>query len=77
MGGGLRHHGALVTWRRWRVRMTGIVRIIMDLEQDIRGKHVLIVEDIIDSGRTLHYICEALNACDPASSPPNQEKTRL
>ena len=54
--------------------MTGIVRIFMDLERDIRGKHVLIVEDIIDSGRTLHTICEALNARDPASSPPNQEK---
>ncbi len=46
---------------------TGIVRIIMDLERDIRGKHVLIVEDIIDSGRTLHYICEVLNARGPAS----------
>jgi hypoxanthine phosphoribosyltransferase len=47
--------------------MTGIVRIIMDLERDIRGKHVLIVEDIVDSGRTLHYICEVLNARGPAS----------
>jgi len=46
---------------------TGIVRIIMDLERDIRGKHVLLVEDIIDSGRTLHYICEVLNARGPAS----------
>jgi hypoxanthine phosphoribosyltransferase len=46
---------------------TGIVRIIMDLEQDIRGKHVLLVEDIIDSGRTLHYICEVLRAREPAS----------
>src|SRR5512135_1623924 len=46
---------------------TGIVRIIMDLERDIRGKHVLLVEDIIDSGRTLHYICEVLRAREPAS----------
>ncbi len=46
---------------------TGIVRIIMDLERDIRGKHVLIVEDIIDSGRTLSYICEVLHARGPAS----------
>ncbi len=46
---------------------TGIVRIIMDLERDVRGKHVLIVEDIIDSGRTLHYICEVLRAREPAS----------
>ena len=39
----------------------------MDLERDIRGKHVLIVEDIIDSGRTLSYICEVLQARGPAS----------
>ncbi len=46
---------------------TGIVRIIMDLERDIRGKHVLLVEDIIDSGRTLSYIREVLTARQPAS----------
>jgi hypoxanthine phosphoribosyltransferase len=46
---------------------TGVVRIIMDLERDIRGKHVLLVEDIIDSGRTLNYICEVLRAREPAT----------
>jgi hypoxanthine phosphoribosyltransferase len=46
---------------------TGVVRIIMDLERDVRGKHVLLVEDIIDSGRTLNYICEVLNARGPAT----------
>ncbi len=46
---------------------TGVVRIIMDLERDIRGKHVLIVEDIIDSGRTLNYILSVLQAREPAS----------
>jgi len=46
---------------------TGAVRIIMDLEQDIAGKHVLIVEDIVDSGRTLHYIYHLLEARRPAS----------
>ena len=46
---------------------TGVVRIIMDLEQDIHGKHVLLVEDIIDSGRTLGYLRELLLARDPAS----------
>jgi hypoxanthine phosphoribosyltransferase len=45
----------------------GSVRIIMDLERDIRSKDVLLVEDIIDSGRTLHYICEVLRAREPAS----------
>jgi hypoxanthine phosphoribosyltransferase len=46
---------------------TGVVRIIMDLEQDINGRHVLLVEDIIDSGRTLDYIREMLLARGPAS----------
>ena len=47
---------------------TGVVRIIMDLERDIRGKHVLIVEDIIDSGRTLqlHLRSAAMRASRPA-----------
>jgi len=46
---------------------TGAVRILMDLEQDIAGRHVLIVEDIVDSGRTLHYIRNLLQARHPAS----------
>ncbi len=46
---------------------TGAVRIIMDLEQDIAGKRVLIIEDIVDTGRTLHYIRNLLNARHPAS----------
>ena len=46
---------------------TGAVRIIMDMEQDIGGRHVLIVEDIVDSGRTLHYIFNLLQARNPAS----------
>jgi hypoxanthine phosphoribosyltransferase len=46
---------------------TGRVRIDMDLRQDIAGKNVLIVEDIIDSGHTLHYILNLLDTRDPAS----------
>jgi len=46
---------------------TGAVRIIMDLEQDIAGRHVLLVEDIVDSGRTLHYIYNLLKPRGPAS----------
>jgi hypoxanthine phosphoribosyltransferase len=46
---------------------TGAVRIVMDLEQNIEGRHVLIVEDIVDSGRTLHYIRDLLGARRPAS----------
>jgi hypoxanthine phosphoribosyltransferase len=46
---------------------SGIVRIIMDLETSILDRHVLIVEDIIDSGRTLNYITRNLRTRGPAS----------
>ena len=39
---------------------TGVVKIVKDLDESIEGKHVLIVEDIIDSGRTLHYLMNLL-----------------
>jgi hypoxanthine phosphoribosyltransferase len=43
------------------------VRIDMDLTATLEGKHVLIVEDIIDSGYTLHFVMELLRARKPAS----------
>ena len=43
------------------------VRLIMDLRSDIRGQHVLIVEDIVDTGRTLEYLMNSLSARGPAS----------
>ena len=46
---------------------SGIVRILKDLDNSIEGKHVLIVEDIIDSGLTLNYTLETLRARNPAS----------
>ena len=46
---------------------SGAVQIIMDLKQDIAGRHVLIVEDIIDSGHTLSYLQRLLLAREPAS----------
>lgn len=46
---------------------SGHVRIDMDLGQDINSRHVLIVEDIIDSGHTLQYIMGQLAARNPAS----------
>jgi hypoxanthine phosphoribosyltransferase len=46
---------------------TGVVRILLDLAQNIEGRHVLIVEDIIDSGRTLDYITRNLETRGPAS----------
>ena len=46
---------------------SGVVRILKDLDASIEGRDVLIVEDIIDSGLTLHYLMRSLNAREPAS----------
>lgn len=46
---------------------TGTVRLIMDLRGDIEGKHVLIVEDIVDTGYTLHYLVSLFKTRRPAS----------
>ena len=46
---------------------SGTVRLLMDIRKDIEGKHVLIVEDIVDTGRTLHYLVELLETRKPAS----------
>ena len=46
---------------------SGIVRITKDLEFSIEGKEVLIIEDIVDSGRTLNYLVKNLKARDPES----------
>ena len=46
---------------------SGIVNITMDLEQDISGYHVIIVEDIVDTGRTLNDIVKLLKARNPLS----------
>ncbi len=46
---------------------SGVVRILKDLEEDITGRHVLIVEDIIDTGLTLSYLLRSLLARKPAS----------
>jgi len=46
---------------------TGAVRMIMDLRGDIEDKHVLIVEDIVDTGHTLHYLMSLLKTRRPAS----------
>ncbi len=45
----------------------GVVRILKDLDTDITGKEVIIVEDIIDSGLTLNYLHKSLRARHPAS----------
>jgi len=46
---------------------SGIVKIIKDLDESITGKDVLIVEDIIDSGRTLSHLLQLLKSRNPAS----------
>jgi hypoxanthine phosphoribosyltransferase len=46
---------------------TGVVRIVMDLARSIENRHVLIVEDIVDTGRTLTYMLENLRTRRPAS----------
>jgi hypoxanthine phosphoribosyltransferase len=45
----------------------GVVRILKDLDQDITGRHVLVVEDIVDTGLTLGYLLRVLQARRPAS----------
>jgi hypoxanthine phosphoribosyltransferase len=46
---------------------SGVVRILKDLDASIEGRDVLVVEDIIDSGLTLHYLMKNLRARNPAS----------
>lgn len=46
---------------------SGVVRLLKDLDMDIAGRHVLIVEDIIDSGLTLAYLRNQLQRRNPAS----------
>ena len=46
---------------------SGVVRIAKDLDEAIEGKDVLIVEDIIDSGRTLYYLIDILKKRNPKS----------
>lgn len=47
--------------------MTGVVKIIKDLDITIEDKHVLVVEDIVDTGLTLGYLLRALGTRSPAS----------
>lgn len=48
-------------------KSSGVVRILKDLDADLTGRHVLIVEDIIDSGLTLSWLIENLRSRGPAS----------
>jgi hypoxanthine phosphoribosyltransferase len=46
---------------------SGAVRLVMDVRANIEGRHVLIVEDIVDTGHTLHYLHNMLESRNPAS----------
>lgn len=48
-------------------KSSGVVKVIKDLDEAIEGKHVLVVEDIVDSGRTLSYLLELLSQRGPGS----------
>ena len=48
-------------------KSSGVVKIVKDLDESIQGKDVLVVEDIVDSGRTLSYLMEMLRDRGPAS----------
>jgi hypoxanthine phosphoribosyltransferase len=43
------------------------IRLLKDLDSEIAGRHVLVVEDVIDTGLTLNYLCKTLSLRDPAS----------
>lgn len=48
-------------------KTSGVVRVLKDLDQEIAGRHVLICEDIVDSGLTLNYLIKSLQVRGPAS----------
>lgn len=49
------------------VKSTGVVRIVKDLDTKVEGRHIIIAEDILDSGLTLSYLVKLLEARHPAS----------
>jgi len=63
----LRVHGRLQLRAR-STETSGVVRILKDLDTDIEGRHILIVEDIIDSGLTLQYLTRSLWSRNPPAS---------
>ncbi len=48
-------------------KSSGVVKIVKDLDESLKDKHVIIIEDIVDSGRTLSYLMEMLKDRNPAS----------
>jgi hypoxanthine phosphoribosyltransferase len=58
---------AISSYGGTRRESSGVVRILMDLNANIQGRNVLIVEDIVDTGRTLSYITENLRTRNPTT----------
>ena len=63
---------------------SGVVRIMKDLDESVESKHVLIVEDIVDTGLTLNYLVDSMRARNPASvkvvamlSKPSRHKVKV
>ncbi|HEY3417175.1 MAG TPA: hypoxanthine phosphoribosyltransferase [Armatimonadota bacterium] len=63
---------------------SGVVRIMKDLDESVESKHVIIVEDIIDTGLTLNYLVESMRSRNPASvrvvamlSKPSRHKVKV
>jgi len=48
-------------------KSSGMVKIVKDLDESLRGRDVIVVEDIVDSGRTLSYLLDILKGREPAS----------
>lgn len=46
---------------------SGVVRMLQDLNTSVKGRHVILVEDIVDTGLTLHYLIDNLRTREPAS----------
>lgn len=65
----VRHHVDFIALASYDVGTggTGNVRMLMDTRTDVAGRHVLIVEDILDTGHTLHYLVRSFEAREPAS----------
>ena len=61
------HFMAISSYAGRATESSGVVRILMDLPASPEGRHVLVVEDIVDSGRTLDYILRNLRTRNPAS----------
>jgi hypoxanthine phosphoribosyltransferase len=64
---GVKAHVDFMSISSYGTGSSGVVRIMKDLEQDILGRDVIVVEDIVDTGLTLSYLLSTLRARDPST----------